>query len=108
MYRSTTRRLDDAAAFLLASRSGAGFLQDMRHRCGDLGRITAPTLIIASQYGKYDGSVALTHALYAAEHIPDAELVVCPAESHLLWFSPHTDEVEAKMRAFLQTRPPAR
>ena len=88
-------------AFLLASRSGAGFLHDLRHRCGDLGRITAPTLIIASQY---DGSVGLTHARYAADHIPDAELFVCPAESHLLWFSPFNGAVEEKMRAFLPTR----
>ena len=33
-----------ALTFLLASRSGSGFLHDIRHRCGDLGRITAPTL----------------------------------------------------------------
>jgi pimeloyl-ACP methyl ester carboxylesterase len=88
-----------ALAFLLASRSGAGFLHDLRHRCGDLGRITAPALIIASQY---DGSVDLTHARYAADRIPDAEVFVCPAESHLLWFSPFNAVVEEKMRAFLQ------
>jgi pimeloyl-ACP methyl ester carboxylesterase len=90
-----------ALAFLLASRSGAGFLHDLRHRCGDLGRITAPTLIIASQY---DGSVDLMHACYAADHIPDAELCVCPAESHLLWFSPFNAAVEEKMRAFLRAK----
>jgi pimeloyl-ACP methyl ester carboxylesterase len=88
-----------ALAFLLASRSGSGFLHDIRHHCGDLGRITAPTLVIASQY---DGAVDLTHARYAADHIPDAELFVCPAESHLLWFSSYNTDVEEKMRAFLQ------
>jgi pimeloyl-ACP methyl ester carboxylesterase len=90
-----------AVAFLLASRSGSGFLHDMHHRCGDLGRITAPTLIIASQY---DGAVDLMHARYAAEHIPDAELFVCPAESHLLWFSACNSAVEEKLRAFLQAQ----
>jgi pimeloyl-ACP methyl ester carboxylesterase len=90
-----------ALAFLLASRSGAGFLHDLRHRCGDLRQISAPTLIIAS---RYDGSVDLTHARYAADHIPDAELLVCPAESHLLWFSPANAAVEEKMRAFLLKR----
>jgi pimeloyl-ACP methyl ester carboxylesterase len=90
-----------ALAFLLTSRSGSGFLHDIRHDCGDLGRITAPTLIIASQY---DGSVDLMHARYAADHIPDAELFVCPAESHLLWFSPFNAAVEEMMRAFLQAR----
>jgi pimeloyl-ACP methyl ester carboxylesterase len=90
-----------ALAFLLTSRSGAGFLHDLRHRCGDLGRIAAPTLIIASQYG---GSVDLTHARYAADHIPDAELFVCPAENHLLWFSSFNTDVEEKMSSFLRAR----
>ena len=34
--------------------------------------------------------------------IPDAELFVCPAESHLLWFSRFNTAVEEMMRAFLQ------
>src|ERR1700726_4854026 len=59
-----------ALALLLASRSGSGFLHDMHHRCGDLSRIAAPTLIIASQY---DGSVDSSHATYAADHIARAE-----------------------------------
>jgi pimeloyl-ACP methyl ester carboxylesterase len=89
-----------ALAFLLPSRSGAGFLHDLGHVCGDLRRITAPTLIIES---KYDGSKDPTHASYAADHIPNAELFVVPAESHLLWFSTYNAVVEAKMRAFLKT-----
>jgi pimeloyl-ACP methyl ester carboxylesterase len=88
-----------ALAFLLASRSGAGFLHDLGHACGDLGRITAPTLIIES---KYDGAKAAAHATYAADNIPGAELFVSPAESHLLWFSAHNAAVEAKMLAFLR------
>jgi pimeloyl-ACP methyl ester carboxylesterase len=87
-----------ALALLCASRSGAGFLHDLRHHCGDLGRIRAPTLIIRS---RYDGSVDVTHAHYAADHIPHAELFVSPAESHLLWFSAFNTATEAKMRDFL-------
>jgi hypothetical protein len=49
--------------------------------------------------------VDLAHARYAAERIPHAELFVCPAESHLLWFSPSNTVVEEKMRAFLHTTP---
>jgi pimeloyl-ACP methyl ester carboxylesterase len=90
-----------ALSFLLASRSGSGFLHDLHHHCGDLARITAPTLVIASQY---DGSVDLTHARYAADHIPHAQLFVCSAESHLLWFSPHNIDVEEQMRVFLRAR----
>jgi len=88
-----------ALAFLLASRSGSGFLHDMHHHCGDLSRITAPTLIIES---KYDGSKDPSHAIYAADHITNAELFVSPAESHLLWFSVYDDEIKAKMQEFLQ------
>lgn len=89
-----------ALALLLASRSGSGFLHDIHHHCGDLGRITAPTLIITS---KYDGSIDSSHAVFALDHIPQAELFVSEAESHLLWFSSYDDEIQAKMRAFLQS-----
>ncbi|MEO8606264.1 MAG: alpha/beta hydrolase [Chloroflexota bacterium] len=88
-----------ALKMLLASRSGSGFLHDFNHHCGDLRRITAPTLVIAS---RYDGSVDISHANYAADHIPNAEFFVSPAESHLMWFSAYNAAIEAKMRAFLQ------
>ena len=89
-----------ALKMLLASRSGSGFLHDFNHHCGDLRRITAPTLVIAS---RYDGSVDISHANYAADHIPDADLFISPAESHLLWFSSYNTAIEGKMRDFLQT-----
>lgn len=89
-----------ALALLLALRSGSGFLHDIHHHCGDLSRITAPTLIIRSTY---DGSIDPSHAIFALDHIPQAELFVSPAESHLLWFSLYNDEIQAKMRAFLQS-----
>jgi pimeloyl-ACP methyl ester carboxylesterase len=89
-----------ALAFLLASRSGSGFLHDIHHQCGDLSRITAPTLILES---KYDGSKDSCHATYAADQIVNAELFLSPAESHLFWFSSHDREIRAKMQAFLQS-----
>ncbi len=89
-----------ALALLLPSRSGSGFLHDMGHVCGDLRRITAPTLIIES---KYDGSKDTSHATYAADHIPNADLFVIPAESHLMWFSTYNEIIEEKMCAFLLT-----
>lgn len=90
-----------ALAFLLSSRSGSGFMHDLHHHCGDLKRITAPTLVIAS---KYDGSVDLSHANYASDHIPNAELFVSSAESHLLWFSSFNAVIEEKMRSFLSDK----
>lgn len=88
-----------ALTLLLASRSGSGFLNDMQHHCGDLSRITVPTLIIES---KFDGSKDPAHAIYAAEHIANAELFLSPAESHLLWFSKYYEAIQTKMREFLQ------
>ena len=57
-----------------------------------------PALIIRS---RHDGSVDATHASYAADHIPHAELFVSPAASHLLWFSSFNSAIEAKIPTFL-------
>jgi len=88
-----------ALAFLQVSRSGSGFLHDIHHHCGDLGRVTAPVLVITS---KYDGLVDSSHATYVQDHIPQAQLFVSEAESHLMWFSAHDHEIQARMQAFLQ------
>lgn len=89
-----------ALTMLQSLRSGAGFLNDYQHICGDLSRITAPTLIIRSEY---DGSIDSSHAAYAAERIPKAQLFVSPAESHLLWYSSYNKGIEEKMTEFLET-----
>src|SRR5215467_7179161 len=89
-----------ALAFLQASRSGSGFLHDIHHQCGDLGRVRAPVLVITS---KYDGLVDSSHAAYIEKHIPQAQPFISEAESHLMWFSSHNHEILAKMRAFLQS-----
>ena len=87
-----------ALEFLCSSRSGSGFLLDINHRSGDLGRITAPTLIIHS---RFDGSNDFSHAEYAAQHIPQAELFDVPAASHLMWFGPYHNDIETKIIEFL-------
>ncbi|HVU71022.1 MAG TPA: alpha/beta hydrolase [Ktedonobacteraceae bacterium] len=88
----------EALIFLFSLQSGSGFLHDIRHTCGDLSRITAPTLIIESQF---DGSKDPRHARYAAEHIPHAQLYITPAESHLMWFSDHDKAIQTTMQTFL-------
>ncbi len=88
-----------ALAMLVSLRSGSGFLLDLHHLCGDLRRITAPTLIIRS---RYDGSIDAVHASYAADRIVNSELFVSPAESHLLWFSRYNAAIEQQMLTFLQ------
>jgi pimeloyl-ACP methyl ester carboxylesterase len=89
-----------ALAFLQASRSGSGFLHDIHHHCGDLSRVRSPVLVITS---KYDGLVDSSHAVSIEKHIPQAQVFISEAESHLLWFSSHDDEIRAKMQAFLQS-----
>lgn len=90
-----------ALSLLHALRSGAGFLNDYQHLCGDIRRITTATLIIRS---KYDGAIDELHATYAAERILNAQLFVSPAESHLLWFSAYNEAIEKKMTEFLAMR----
>jgi pimeloyl-ACP methyl ester carboxylesterase len=89
-----------ALAFLQASRSGSGFLHDIHHRCGDLSRVTAPVLVIII---KYDGLVDTSHATYVQSHIHQTQLFISEAESHLMWFSAHGYEIQARMRLFLQS-----
>jgi pimeloyl-ACP methyl ester carboxylesterase len=89
-----------ALAFMQASRSGSGFLHDIHHQCGDLGRVRAPVLVITS---KYDGLVDSSHAVYVEKHIPQAQLFISEAESHLMWFSIHNHEIQARMQVFLHS-----
>src|SRR5260370_28344758 len=89
-----------ALAFLQASRSGSGFLHDIHHHCGDLGRVRAPILVITS---KYDGLVDSSHAVSVEKHIPQAQLFISEAESHLMWFSIHNQEIQARMQVFLHS-----
>jgi len=93
-------RQQAALAFLQASRSGSGFLHDIHHHSGDLSRVTAPVLVITS---KYDGLVDASHATYVQSHIHQTQLFVSEAESHLMWFSAHDHEIQARMRLFLQS-----
>ena len=84
--------------FLLASRSGEGFLNDLQHGAGDTHRITAPTLVIGSEH---DGSIEAEGANAVAVDIPGKEVLIVPAESHLVWFSDQKEVIEAKLREFL-------
>ena len=87
-----------ALQFISESRSGSGFFADIKHRSGDLSRITPPTLIIHS---RFDGSNDFSHAEYSAQYIQNAELFEVPAESHLMWFGPADTDIEAKLAEFL-------
>jgi pimeloyl-ACP methyl ester carboxylesterase len=97
--RMTPAERQLAHKFLTECRSGRGFLNDIKQRSGELGRISAPTLII---HTRFDGSVDFSHAEYSAQHIPHAQLFAVPAQSHFMWFGPAATEIEAKLTEFLQ------
>jgi len=86
--------------FLLGSRSGSGFIHDIKHtfEFDKLNLITVPTLIIASSNDK---SVSPQNSIKAAQQINGAELMMIPAESHLIWFSKYKGEIENKITDFL-------
>ncbi|SHE35504.1 Pimeloyl-ACP methyl ester carboxylesterase [Seinonella peptonophila] len=99
LEKMNKEQINKTIEFLGKLQSGSGFLNDIQHRSGDLSRIQAPTLIIHSQH---DGGNPISHANYAAKHIPNAELFITEAESHLIWFSHHNDKIEQKIIEFLQ------
>lgn len=84
--------------FLLACRSGAGFLNDINHTFDKFNLITVPTLIIASTN---DRSVSPQNSIKAAQLINGAEILMIPAESHLIWFSKYKTEIENKIADFI-------
>jgi pimeloyl-ACP methyl ester carboxylesterase len=84
---------------LARSRSGHGFLNDLKYRMGDVSKITAPTLVTHS---KYDGSVGAGHPEHAAKRIRGARLFMSDAENHMFWYSEFYPEIEAEMARFLR------
>jgi pimeloyl-ACP methyl ester carboxylesterase len=57
-----------------------------------------PTLIIASSNDK---SVSPLNSIKASEQISGAELMMTPAECHLIWFSKYKVEIENKIADFI-------
>jgi len=78
--------------------SGRGFLNDIKTVDNDATDVTVPTLIIHS---KYDGNVSLSHPRLLAKQIKGSRLYLSEAESHLLWFSPHYEEIKNVMNEFI-------
>jgi pimeloyl-ACP methyl ester carboxylesterase len=89
----TANRRADMIDLFTRMRSGAGFLNDLRHlsdaeatnRCEEQCRqIRQPTLIIAT---RNDGAVSFDHAESLAGAIPHARLTTPDAPTHLIWYS---------------------
>ncbi len=85
---------NEVLLFLINSRSGAGFLNDINHTFDEFQLIITPTLIIASSY---DQSVNPKNSTNAAEGISCSELMLIPVSSHLIWFGGFRKEIEDKI-----------
>ncbi|OGO16936.1 MAG: hypothetical protein A2Z15_01230 [Chloroflexi bacterium RBG_16_50_11] len=83
-------------------RSGHGFLNDIHYAVGDVSKISAPTLIIHSEY---DGSVDLGHPRFLANHIPINTLFISEAENHMFWYSDYYSEIKVEIKRFLDSLP---
>ena len=69
-----------------------------------LGALNLPALVVHSPA---DGDVPLSHAEFAAQTIPGAELALFAAAGHLLWIGADADQVAARRLAFLRQHVPA-
>lgn len=81
--------------------SDKGFMVDCKPPVAPK-EVNPPTLIVHS---KYDKSVSPSHAYNLHKIIPNSQLLVCDAESHLIWYSPHYDEIKMAMQTFLDDGP---
>jgi pimeloyl-ACP methyl ester carboxylesterase len=99
---------DDDRGMLLAlfaqMRSGRGFLNDLRPTPDVTARIDQPTLVIAT---RTDRGVPFAHAQSLASTIRHAELLESHADTHFIWLGADWPAIVERIRAFLETSPPA-
>lgn len=92
------KQIQELVHLFAQMRSGHGFINDLVVTRGDATDVSVPTLIIHS---KYDKSVPLSHPRLLAQQIRNSRLFLSKAESHMLWFSPHYQEIKQVMNEFL-------
>jgi len=94
----TNQQIGELIQLFAHMASGRGFISDINPSNHSATDVAVPTLIIHS---KYDKSVPLTHPQLLAKQIKGSKLLLSEAESHLIWFSPHYNEIERAMDQFL-------
>lgn len=92
-----TQQIQSLKQVLGQLKSGEGFINDCKATSAPK-EVKIPTLIIHS---KYDKSVSLEHALMLHDSIAGSELMVNEAESHMIWYGPHYEEIKETMSNFL-------
>ena len=85
----------------MSMRSGRGFMNDLgtRQDPETARRVTHPSLVIAS---RCDGSVPFEHSADLTRLIPNAELFVSDALSHLIWFGGLPGAMNEAIGSFLE------
>lgn len=81
-------------------RSGRGFVNDLATSLSPevVRSVSQPTLVMAS---RSDGSVPFEHAEQLTQLIPNAQLFVSEAPSHLLWYGGFDKEIDDAIHDFL-------
>lgn len=79
-------------------RSGRGFRNDLRTCSGSVPSFEQPCLVVAA---RGDGAVPMAQALAWVRALPNAELLISDADSHLLWFDADYPLVADRIRRFL-------
>jgi pimeloyl-ACP methyl ester carboxylesterase len=85
----------------MSMRSGRGFVNDLGTRLDPeiARRVTQPSLVMAS---RCDGSVPFEHSADLTRLIPNAELFVSDALSHLIWFGGLSGALSEGIGSFLE------
>lgn len=90
----------ELVALFMSMRSGRGFVNDLATTLDpDVARgVAQPTLVMAS---RSDGSVPFEHSAELARLIPNAQLFISEAPSHLLWFGGGAEALNDAIHGFL-------
>lgn len=81
----------------------AGYANDVttwvREEVLSTGHVACPTLLL---YDRHDPAAPFCHAEYAADRIPNAELVELNTGGHLIWYGPDAELMQHRRTAFLR------
>jgi pimeloyl-ACP methyl ester carboxylesterase len=94
------KELDFVRRMIETSRSGSGFVNDIRHVVGSLASITAPVLVM---YSPNDKSVPPQNARRVAAEVAASELYEVPSDTHLIWIGKAARDVWEKRLSFLRS-----
>jgi pimeloyl-ACP methyl ester carboxylesterase len=101
MQRLTAEDIAAIRTFYQGRSSRQGALNDLTHTVGAelLQKVSAPVLVVHS---REDASIPFSHAEWALQHIPDAELCESGFTGHFFWVGPDYPRICRRLVAFLR------